>query len=306
MKTDEYGKKLDPEDAPPEWQPTCGYLAHPHNPHDPGGRCAFPMTHEGPHSWAIADSAFHETARAEFQDRVDLGGIERNPTVDPYVPEIPLRLDPPTFPRAEEQSGGGPRQFGRRPLPLPEVTAIPPEVRKMQEARNIVEAEMSGLNPVLTELGASAPGDVRRVGHSPIRAYGGRFERLTSKGWEPISVPIPPEGYEAQWNEAKLTWEYRKLPADRIQGVEVPRFHSLKHDDEVATLQAQGQVHDHYKEHPSGVEAITIIEHMPFNIGTAMKYLWRFEHKGGSVDLQKAVWYITREIERRGTRGKGR
>lgn len=54
----------------------------------------------------------------------------------------------------------------------------------------------------------------------------------------------------------------------------------------------------HYTQHPSGVECITITEHYGFNIGNAIKYLWRSAHKNGIDDLRKAVWYINREIER--------
>ena len=31
----------------------------------------------------------------------------------------------------------------------------------------------------------------------------------------------------------------------------------------------------HYNTHPSGVECIEITEHFNFNIGNAIKYLWR-------------------------------
>lgn len=55
----------------------------------------------------------------------------------------------------------------------------------------------------------------------------------------------------------------------------------------------------HYTEHPSGVECITITEHMNFNIGNAVKYLWRADLKNGLEDLRKAAWYVNREIERR-------
>lgn len=56
----------------------------------------------------------------------------------------------------------------------------------------------------------------------------------------------------------------------------------------------------HYNEHPSGVECITITEHFNFNIGNAIKYLWRVDSKHDPIeDLQKAFWYIGREIERR-------
>jgi hypothetical protein len=59
----------------------------------------------------------------------------------------------------------------------------------------------------------------------------------------------------------------------------------------------------HYTAHPSGVECIEITRHMTFNIGNAMKYLWRSGLKGGSVDkqvedLKKAIFYINDEIER--------
>ena len=54
----------------------------------------------------------------------------------------------------------------------------------------------------------------------------------------------------------------------------------------------------HYTSHPSGVECIQIAEHMNFNIGNAMKYLWRASEKNGLEDLRKAAWYVNREIER--------
>ncbi len=55
----------------------------------------------------------------------------------------------------------------------------------------------------------------------------------------------------------------------------------------------------HYTKHPSGIECIQITEHMGFNLGNAMKYIWRADLKGNQVeDLEKAVWYINREIQR--------
>jgi hypothetical protein len=58
---------------------------------------------------------------------------------------------------------------------------------------------------------------------------------------------------------------------------------------------------DYYHRHPSGVRCIEIIEHMPLNVGTAMKYLWRCDekHPDPVEDLTKALWYVQREIERR-------
>lgn len=55
----------------------------------------------------------------------------------------------------------------------------------------------------------------------------------------------------------------------------------------------------HYTWHPSGVEVIQITEHMNFCLGNAIKYILRSEHKKDQIqDLEKAVWYINREIER--------
>jgi hypothetical protein len=55
----------------------------------------------------------------------------------------------------------------------------------------------------------------------------------------------------------------------------------------------------HYKDHPSGIETITITEHFNFNLGNAIKYCWRADNKNGLEDLKKAQWYINREIARR-------
>lgn len=56
----------------------------------------------------------------------------------------------------------------------------------------------------------------------------------------------------------------------------------------------------HYASHPSGIECITIAEHMGFNVGNAVKYLWRADEKGSALeDLRKAAWYVQREIEKR-------
>lgn len=57
----------------------------------------------------------------------------------------------------------------------------------------------------------------------------------------------------------------------------------------------------HYNMHPSGIEAIDVIEHMTFNIGAAIKYLWRCGLKDGEpqlTDLRKSLWFINREISR--------
>lgn len=57
----------------------------------------------------------------------------------------------------------------------------------------------------------------------------------------------------------------------------------------------------HYTSHPSGIECIQITEHMGFNLGNAIKYIWRADLKGKSKqDLEKAIWYIQRELNKYG------
>lgn len=57
----------------------------------------------------------------------------------------------------------------------------------------------------------------------------------------------------------------------------------------------------HYTRSPSGVECIEIAQHLGFCLGNALKYIWRVDQKGQPLeDLQKARWYIDREIARRG------
>lgn len=65
----------------------------------------------------------------------------------------------------------------------------------------------------------------------------------------------------------------------------------------------------HYTSHPSGVECIEIVRHHNFDVGNAIKYLWRNGLKQDAdksvtekqlEDLRKARWYIADEIKRLG------
>lgn len=64
--------------------------------------------------------------------------------------------------------------------------------------------------------------------------------------------------------------------------------------------------HPKHYQHPSGIECITIARHHDFNIGNALKYIWRagLKQEQGLTpiekqieDLQKAVFYIQDEIQ---------
>lgn len=64
---------------------------------------------------------------------------------------------------------------------------------------------------------------------------------------------------------------------------------------------------EHYISDPSGIECIQITRHRNFNMGNAIKYLWRAGLKQEPSkdivdktieDLKKAIWYINDEINR--------
>ena len=65
---------------------------------------------------------------------------------------------------------------------------------------------------------------------------------------------------------------------------------------------------DHPKHYAhSTIEVIDAIEAwgLGFSLGNAVKYIARADHKGNAVeDLRKAIWYLQRELDRRGMVGK--
>lgn len=77
--------------------------------------------------------------------------------------------------------------------------------------------------------------------------------------------------------------------------------------DEVELIEDKAKQEEkvnHPKHYNTGkYEAIDIIEGMDwgkgFNCGNALKYILRHEHKGKDIeDLEKAIWYLKREVER--------
>lgn len=57
----------------------------------------------------------------------------------------------------------------------------------------------------------------------------------------------------------------------------------------------------HYTSRVPGIECIQVTENFCFNRGNAIKYIWRAGEKNPDKeieDLEKAAWYINREIQR--------
>lgn len=59
---------------------------------------------------------------------------------------------------------------------------------------------------------------------------------------------------------------------------------------------------DHYGGADNTYEAIKVIEawELGYNLGNVVKYISRSEKKGNTLeDLQKALWYLEREVQKR-------
>jgi hypothetical protein len=114
-------------------------------------------------------------------------------------------------------------------------------------------------------------------------------EHIDPEEWDRLSKPEPDL---RPWTE--------KVTIEDVVGhtFEVTRE---SFDEFVAGIDKPDMVNHppHYTAHPSGVECIQVTEHMNFCVGNAVKYLWRADLKNGIEDLEKAAWYVAREIERR-------
>ena len=95
----------------------------------------------------------------------------------------------------------------------------------------------------------------------------------------------------------------RRLRQTHQQGAVMPAVEldqAMRADFEAWSVHDAVNHPKHYTSHPSGVECIQVTEHMGFNLGNAVKYIWRADLKADAIeDLKKAKWYIERELKRR-------
>lgn len=130
----------------------------------------------------------------------------------------------------------------------------------------------------------------------------------TDEGWDgggPTPTPRP-QGAPGDLVTDSLRGKPgpRQAPGDVAQPGRAPALQAGCRRFESGLLHVTDPAVDHpkhYNAHPSGVECIDVVEHMTFNTGNAIKYLWRAGLKPGAhtiQELQKAAWYIQREIDR--------
>ena len=107
---------------------------------------------------------------------------------------------------------------------------------------------------------------------------------------------------KAMWAKKQLNYmDDKRAESERWSTVSVTMTDDQKFNAIARKLDMDAAVNHptHYTSHPSGVECITITEHMNFCVGNAIKYLFRAGQKGDMIeDLRKAKWYIDREITR--------
>ena len=121
---------------------------------------------------------------------------------------------------------------------------------------------------------------------------GSQFFRMeTSKG-----VEIGNEGMQSLF-----FGPFSKEEADFIEGKYVSKLTKKENVKEENVKEDLVNHPKHYTSDPSGVECIQITRHRNFNVGNAIKYLWRNGLKDGNSsiqDLEKAIWYLKDEIKR--------
>jgi hypothetical protein len=93
--------------------------------------------------------------------------------------------------------------------------------------------------------------------------------------------------------EKEVTDEVKKIADGIIHGVSGKRYQVMDFSMDMVNSPA------HYK--VGGIETIDFIEakQLGYHLGNAVKYISRADHKGARIqDLEKAKWYLDREIKR--------
>ena len=112
--------------------------------------------------------------------------------------------------------------------------------------------------------------------------------RKDGSSWEGAFVRDDAAVMLAEYENAGVQWRVTGSTDEELDLVEPPAPDPVNHPA-------------HYTSDPSGVECIEITRHRNFNVGNAIKYLWRAGLKDADTvvqDLEKARWYITDEINR--------
>lgn len=148
--------------------------------------------------------------------------------------------------------------------------------------------------------------------------YGGGF--LSEDGAIEVKATLADMNEDGEWVD-EMVWNDGRKIVDMVPDEDSTDswatdladelIDAAKHASEYKILTLQGNIAkrepspvdhpEHYRK-DSGYEAIDVIEawDLGFSLGNALKYICRAGLKGDEIeDLEKARWYIDREIERR-------
>lgn len=122
--------------------------------------------------------------------------------------------------------------------------------------------------------------------------------RRDLNSWENVADPTkPPTGGSGASDAAETgqtnVEKYEGLIHDMVKGESV--------QEQPAEVPVDAINPAHYRGFTDGAEVIQITEHLSFNRGNAVKYLARAGKKELArelEDLEKALWYVQREINR--------
>lgn len=150
-------------------------------------------------------------------------------------------------------------------------------------------------------------------------------DMTSNSWWISVTGDLPRDIVERRYSDQHEFWINSLSPNDRdtFRDAFPSTYEAFKNRDaqpeepladwEKELLEPSAEAADlvnhppHYTNDPSGVECIEVTRHRNFNIGNAIKYLWRAGRKDGESldpvdkqiqDLEKAVWYIQDEIKR--------
>lgn len=188
-----------------------------------------------------------------------------------------------------------------------------PEAKAKTKAQQIREYVAAHPNATPRQV-AEAMGVNRQYVYTVIYKVKAKALRLPKKAraGAPLSrkgkkLGRPRKVTEASENLKRLVDEYKQAKAAKKENwqtldLSTSNVSALKGVSHIVPL--QGELFDavnhpaHYK--VGGIETIDFIEakKLNYNIGNVVKYLTRADHKGNrKQDLEKALWYLTREID---------
>jgi hypothetical protein len=156
-------------------------------------------------------------------------------------------------------------------------------------------------------------GELREFGHgSPCPQYR-HFEKLNALP-NKYSRDVDLNEYRTfviddrvtEWQHGTASGRVHTHAADEVCHEEKIRPERRSYWEAKALRDVYAPGHDpvkhpsHYTSHPSGLECWDVTRHMNFNLGNAIKYIWRCDLKGKPIeDLEKAVEYLQDEIAMR-------